>query len=280
MERGVVFDCKADGVLESAFRVPHDRPPKGLLMLTAYFDESGQEQKDWMFVAGYVGNDEAWKNFIGPWQDAITPRKHLHMNRLRFKRESERLMLERVSSVLKGSGILPFMVGIKQSDYCDLLTGSAMERALSGYILCCVFLVFRALQKLPPEEHLEVVFEEQQVYGHLHHIGLSVITRYAKELKFISSDGKCRLSNWRSVPKDQTSLTEPADCLAYSFLQLSRDSTSTRARWCSPILDSMEDRGSGFLLQPAMVREFVGTEVFTALIREARHDLRGQNGKE
>jgi hypothetical protein len=114
--------------LGGAFRIPHNRPPGWLLMFTAYVDESGQEQQEnWMFVAGYVGPEEAWRKVESLWLTAIAPRKHLHMKRLWFRRESERLMIQRVASVPKECGLTPIFGGVRQADYNDLITGSEEE---------------------------------------------------------------------------------------------------------------------------------------------------------
>jgi hypothetical protein len=66
---------RTDNVLEGAFRIPDDKPPKALLMLTAYLDESGQEQDDWMFIAGFMGDDAAWQKFVPLWTKAIGPQR-------------------------------------------------------------------------------------------------------------------------------------------------------------------------------------------------------------
>jgi hypothetical protein len=92
MEAGI----PQDPLIEECFRVPHDARPRWLLVFTAYLDESGQEQDDWMFVAGFFGPDDAWKNISKPWLEAIAPRKHLHVKKQRFNKDSVRKMLERV----------------------------------------------------------------------------------------------------------------------------------------------------------------------------------------
>ncbi len=90
-----------DDVLDLAFRIPHDASPRWLLMITAYVDETGQEQTDWMCVAGFMGDDKAWKKFRPEWKAAIFPRQHLHMKKLRFNRDSQRKMLKRAALVSK-----------------------------------------------------------------------------------------------------------------------------------------------------------------------------------
>jgi hypothetical protein len=116
-------NCIREGIaysdfLGGAFRIPHDRPPRHLLVLTAYIDESGQEQReDFMFVAGYMGNEQAWRRVEEAWPSAIAPRKHLHMNRLKFRSETDRAMILRVAAVSKECGLTPIFGGVRQADY-------------------------------------------------------------------------------------------------------------------------------------------------------------------
>jgi hypothetical protein len=37
-------------------------------MMRAYIDESGHEQKGWMFLAGYLGNKDQWCDFAKKWK--------------------------------------------------------------------------------------------------------------------------------------------------------------------------------------------------------------------
>jgi hypothetical protein len=71
-------------------------------VLTAYLDESGQEQDDWMFIAGYMGDDAAWQKLPELWAKAIGPqRQHLHMKELRFTKLAVQKMLARAALVPK-----------------------------------------------------------------------------------------------------------------------------------------------------------------------------------
>jgi hypothetical protein len=239
-------------------------------MLTAYVDETGQEQGDWMFIAGYMGNDEAWKSLIEPWQRAIAPRKHLHMNRLRFSKEGERLMLERAARVPSSCGLVPIIAGVRQSDYEDLIVGTPAEKVISGYVLCCAALVIITLRNLPPGERLEIVFERQDRYGWIADIALELISKFRTDLELLLSDGTSKLANWRFVSKGDTILTEPADLLAYAYLQLSRDAESKKTKWCSPIFKAEDHEGGGFLLQRSMVRQLVKLGVLANLLDEAK----------
>ncbi len=58
-------------------------------MLTAYLDESGHDSKDWMCLAGFLGNENQWKDCSEKWRIGLGPnRKSLHMRTLRWNNES------------------------------------------------------------------------------------------------------------------------------------------------------------------------------------------------
>lgn len=266
-----------DAVLDLAFRIPHDRPPRGLLVLTAYVDETGQEQGDWMFIAGYMGSDDAWRSFPEPWQKAISPRKHLHMNRLKFKSPADRKMLALAANVPTQCGLIPLIAGLRQNDYRELLTGTKQERTLSGYVLGCMAVAAIALSSLPPGERLEIVMERQDRYGWLADVALQVIFDYKGDKSLLLADGTPKLANWRFVSKDQTVLTEAADYLAYAYLQVSRDSKSIRSQWCAPILDAQGPHTQLCLLLPTQVREMINQWKVVHLIEEAKRKIHKEN---
>ena len=139
------------------FRIPQSFIPQEALVLTAYCDETGQEQNDWMFVSGFYGNADAWKNVAQAWPQAIGPnRKNLHMANLRFKRESERKMLERAASVPDACGLVPMVGGVRTGDYLDLLQGTPDQKHVNGYVVCIWAMLFDTLRGLPDDERLEL----------------------------------------------------------------------------------------------------------------------------
>jgi hypothetical protein len=92
-------------------------------VFTAYLDESGQEQHDWMFIAGYVGDEDAWAKFPELWAKALGPqRTHLHMKSLRFSKPREQKMLARAALVPKPCGLTPILATARLKDYADMLT--------------------------------------------------------------------------------------------------------------------------------------------------------------
>src|SRR5690349_4944011 len=96
--------------LDGYFSSPHDAPPKRLLMLTAYLDESGHESKNWMFLAGFLGNEEQWRDFVPKWQAGLGPqRKCLHMTELRWNRERTQTLLRKLGPIPEQCKLEPMM---------------------------------------------------------------------------------------------------------------------------------------------------------------------------
>jgi hypothetical protein len=244
----------SDSILEGAFRIPHDVPPRYLLVYTAYLDESGQEQDDWMFVAGFFGPEDAWKALPEPWLKAIAPRNHLHVKRQKFTKETVRQMLEKAGPIAVNCGLTPMLGGVRQGDYMDLLSGTRDGKLLNGYVNCCSFAVINAMRSLPPGERLEVVFEQQQRYGWMNDISMQVIADFSIHPQLVLPDGRSRLASWRSVPKGTTLLTEPADYFAFSLLQLWRDQNSRKTKWCRPMLDACQGKAVGKIMRRNEIR--------------------------
>lgn len=112
--------------------------PRALLVLTAYLDETGQEQDDWMFIAGFMGDDVAWREFPDLWAEAIGPqRKHLHMKSLRFSKMPVKKMLERAALVPKECGLIPILAGARLRDYADMLHQEEDSVIHAAYMMCC-----------------------------------------------------------------------------------------------------------------------------------------------
>ena len=216
-------------------------------MFTAYLDESGQEQDDWMFIAGYVGDDAAWSKFPELWAKALGPqRAHLHMNRLRFIKLHEQRMLARAAFVPNQCGLTPILVTSRLKDYADMLTLEGDSLIHSAYMMCCKAALFAALKVVPANERLEIVLERQDRYGLL---AAQEIERLSKSTEVpevtLMEDGKTpKLLNCRFIEKKDSVLCEPADYLAYAFLQYARNKNSVRSRWTYAIIAA--DPKAGF----------------------------------
>ncbi|HZY61173.1 MAG TPA: DUF3800 domain-containing protein [Edaphobacter sp.] len=236
-------------------------------MLTAYVDESGQEQDDWMFVAGYIGDDAAWKRFAPEWRKAIAPRENLHLNTFRFKKERERRTLERAGTVPKLCGLTPIVAGVRTRDYQDLITGTRAEKLLNGYVMCVYALIIQALRGIPADERLEVVFERQDVYGDKASAAMRAIVN-TKIPELLTTDGTHKLADWQFVPKQKTILTQPADYLAYALLQKWRNSDPIKVSWCDPILAAHGHEGLGKIMDKSIIRQVVH---MTAMLLKVQH---------
>ena len=207
-------------------------------MLTAYLDESGQEQDDWMFIAGYTGDDVAWRKFPELWAKAIGPqREHLHMKSLRFTKLPVRRMLAKEASVPKECGLTPIAAGIRLRDYADLLSAEEDTLIHAAYIMCCRAVAIFAMRSIPQNERVEIVLERQDRYGWFAALELQKISETAQHPELLMEDGKTsKLASWRSMNKGDTVLCEPADYLAYALLQHARDKNSLKSRWTYPII--------------------------------------------
>lgn len=245
--------------LATCFRIPHDASPRWLLMLTAYVDETGQEQDDWMFVAGYYGNDASWKRVAEEWPKAIGPqRKHLHMKELRFKRESERQMLERAALVPKRCGLVPILGGVRRNDYRERFRGTPEDKLLNGYVVSLWAMLADTLANLPEGERLEIVFEHQPSFEHYAQAAIGVFVTFDDPALYLPN-GIPKLAGWRWVPKESTSLLEPADYLCYALAKYHKDRESERYRWVRPIMDAQAGEGFGRIMTPdAAHKAFLG----------------------
>jgi hypothetical protein len=234
-------DGAEDDELDGYFESPEDDPPRWLLVLKAYLDESGQESKDLVVIAGFLGNEDAWTNLVSPWKAALGPqRKSLHMHDLRFKKKSEMLMLKRLAPLPVSCGLIPLHGGVRVRDYEDLLPDSNFFYKLhSGYISALFALVASVLFWLPNDERVELLFEQQDTYFWLANLILGFIS--GSHLPACrTKDGKPKIAKWGQVPKGSTPLTEPADFFSFSMLHRERDPDSLKSTWCLPLLESVE----------------------------------------
>jgi hypothetical protein len=253
--------------LEGYFVSPHDNPPKWMAMITAYLDESGHEAKNWMFVAGFFGNDEQWNALVPLWTDALgRQRKHLHMNSLRWASTGTRNLLSRLGPIPYKCNLQPTLAGVRVGDYEDLITGTPAQRLLKGYLVCIIPLVIQLLRVIPGNERLEIVFEQQKEYEPYAHLALAALTDMRVfQQDFMRTDtGLPKLAKWSFVPKNSTSLTEPADYIAFALRHLWQDKDSKKTQWCRPILDPSGGTAIGAILRREQIREVMILTPFRA----------------
>lgn len=220
-------------------------------MLTAYLDETGQEQDEWMFIAGFMGDDAAWRKFPDLWAEAIGPqRKHLHMKSLRFSKVPVKKMLERAALVPKECGLIPILAGARLRDYADMLHQEEDSVTHAAYIMCCRGIAIFAMRSIPANERLEIVLERQDRYGRSAAEELQKIAETTQHPELLMADGNTsKLASWRFINKNDTVLCEPADYLAYACLQQARDKNSLKSRWTYPIIAAHPGAGFGGLIR-------------------------------
>lgn len=251
--------------LDGMFEIPHDAPPKWLCVLsqhmyTAYLDETGIHDNNWIFIAGFIGKKEHWDSFVPRWKIGLGKRKQLHMHELRWGNKSkptERL-LARLGPIPKSCGLRPVVGGIKYSDYQDLIEGTIIQQSAQAYFLCMIALVSSILKFLPPDERVELVFAEQSKYKERALFALSAIQDLINKNPTLhvyrTSDGISKLAGYRFTPYEGTCLFEPADFYAAALAHNFRDAKSKKAKWSSPILNDQDighvilrEQGRGFV---------------------------------
>jgi hypothetical protein len=242
---------------EGCFSIPHDNPPRWLFVLTAYLDESGQESTDYVFIAGFLGNDEQWKRCADDWRIGLGKRKGLHMKKLRwaYPKKIEKL-LARLGPIPHNCGLKPLLGGVRVSDYQDLVGGDIRKKVMAGYMAALYPLVIQMLKVVPCDERVEIVFEAQDQYQASVNIMLSNLVKC--DPQFLTADGSPKLANWKFVPKDSTLLTQPADYFAYAVTQIYRDEHSEKTKLCMPICpDGPKSTAIGAVMTRHQVRGIV-----------------------
>jgi hypothetical protein len=249
------------------FRSPEDGPPSHLVMMRAYIDESGHEERGYVIVGGFFGSEDAWEAFLLKWRAALGQRKTLHMSSLRWKKDSTRRLLARLAPIPHECGLRPCMGGVRISDYEDLIDepipmlqkhGSLVIPVtllvpIKGYEAALTPMVINVLRGVPSTERIEFVFEEQREYAP----AVENVMEFASELDMSykrTSDGKPKIAKWGFVPKGSTVMTDPADYLAFAAREHYTDETTKKAKWTRPILASGDGQAYGRILTRDEIR--------------------------
>lgn len=235
------------------FETPHDCPPERVFMLTAYLDESGHEGRNLMVLAGFLGDSVQWGSCAENWKAALGQRKHLHMTELRWSKP------ERIEKLLCALGPIPHAAGLRavfttaaMSDYDDLTLGTELQQLYKSYMIALMGMVHVIAEGIPSNETFKLVLEANDRYR----MNVESLFRATKKLQ--TSDGRQKLVSIEFVDKGVTSLTEPADFLAYALIQQHRNPGSVRERLCAPILENTQPAfGRRHDLQPELVRDLV-----------------------
>lgn len=147
-------------------------------------------------------------------------------------------MLEKLAPIPVGCGLEPLLGGIRVSDYEDLLD-PFLGKLNCGYVSALLPLLVQILRWMPPDERLEIIFEQQDRYAGVANFTLENISTLEGFI-MQTSDGKPKLAKWSFVPKGSTCLTEPADYLGFAVAQYYKDKNSIKSKWCMPILRSVD----------------------------------------
>jgi hypothetical protein len=210
-------------------------------MITAYLDESDHSDSSrYTVVAGFRGKKENWELLPPLWKEALGNRKTLHMKDLRWNHPTAatrvRDLLARLGPIPYECGLVPVYGAVKASDYIDIVKGHPVLENFGGYLLSISHVFTLLMETLPPYERVKIVCEEQETYAANVKTVFDVFRRNAEPLH-------ARLASIEFVPKESTSLTEPADYLAFALGKALSEPESLRDLWCRPI------HGIGFQLQ-------------------------------
>ena len=197
-------------------------------MLTAYLDESAHETED-VIVAGFLGNDEQWIQCAERWREGLGKRKFLHMKDLRFKKPRVRELLGRLGPIPHECGLRALLATVPVNSYYDLVSDTPAERLTKGYYFCLITIFDAIVKNTPKDESVKFVFEAQNEY--------EILSRrfFDDNKHHLTSAREPKFNSIEFIPKDSSILTQPADYLAFSILQVFRDPKSLKSKWCEPI---------------------------------------------
>jgi hypothetical protein len=226
--------CKGDEIVCSIFETPHDAPPDCAVMITVYLDESEHsDASKYTVVAGFRGKKAHWDSFVPRWKQALGNRKTLHMKSLRWNHRSAetrvRDLLATLGPIPYDCGLVPVYGAVKASDYFDLVKGHPKFENLGGYLLSIAHVFMLLLETVPVYERIKIVCEEQEGYE-------PSANQLFKIFRMTSHGGLYpKLVSIDFVPKGSTSLTEPADYLAFALGKSFSEPEGKKDLWCRPI---------------------------------------------
>ena len=226
----------------------HRADPRRLriLMLTAYFDESGiHEGNHLCIVAGYVGNDAQWEGFISEWIPALGRRKNLHMKKIRnFKRAAR--LLDKLGPIPERHHLQRIVGGIRWRDYNEIVKGPLLGRT-NPYMHAAGICIASALAYIPRSEEIAIVFSAQDLYQSQMEAVDRVLFRGLKR--------DSRLKSVTFSSPESTVCFDPADYLAFEVREFNKSSDSEKARAGISILGN--GKAVGGIYTPERLREIV-----------------------
>lgn len=91
------------------------------MAITAYLDESGHSGLGHVVVAGFFANESQWAAFAPAWEQALKPRKSLHMRKLRWKHSRAQRLLAKLGPIPYKYDLRPVFGSVFVKDYYDLV---------------------------------------------------------------------------------------------------------------------------------------------------------------
>lgn len=213
-------------------------------MIFGYFDESGEEGDGYFVVAGLVGRQKDWKNFLRLWRKELGGRPSLHLAEMRLgsskaaKRHGDLLL--RLGSVPSRANLHAFAGSVRTGDYTDKTKGTIAEIGLAGYNVALYAMIDAVLEskRLPKRERIEFTFEDQIQFAVPR---VAAFHSFRQSEKYKTCHGKSRVGKDSSTAKSP--LLEASDYLAYAILQQLIDPDSQKARITAPILEACKPIG-------------------------------------
>jgi len=246
--------------------------------MRTYVDESGHEGKNWMFLAGYLGNEDQWRTFEDAWKAGLGPqRKNLHMTDLRWNHPRTKNLLERLGPIPEECGLIPILSGVRFSDYEDLVSGGPAEKLLKGWLACLQPLILQMLRVVPDNERVEVVFEEQREYQPNANLQFTSFLAVPDHPWKRTKGGRPKIAKWSFVPKGSTIRADPADYLAFALRELWTNPHSKKTEWCRPILRG--GTGIGKIFRREEIRDVISGTLALAAYRNATMQIEGVRGE-
>jgi hypothetical protein len=190
-------------------------------MLTAYLDEAGQEKREDVIIAGYIGSDASWEKLVTEWRAALAPRRSLHVRTLRWNGPRPAKLMAKLGPIPDQCGLQRIIGHVRVADYADLFTEEQLRKLVPGYQMALHALTNSVLRWIPKHEQVRFFFEQQDIYARQRHV---VLTAYTQMPCFYLDNGKSKLAGWADLPK--STHFEPADALSYAVLQYARDPRS------------------------------------------------------
>jgi hypothetical protein len=219
-----------------------------------------------MVLAGFLGDSSQWGTCAENWKSALGKRKNLHMKDLHWSKP------DRIKRLLCALGPIPHAAGLRavvttaaMSDYDDLTSGTELNQLYKSYMIALMGMIHVITENIPSDETFKIVLEANDRYA------MNVQSLFKATGKFQTPDGRPKLISIEFVDKGVTSLTEPADFLAYALIQRYRNPGSVKDELCAPILENTQPSFTRqHQLQPELLRDLVNNtrSKFPHLTRE------------